>query len=96
MRGNNCVRDNVDQCELTVKQSVKDALSNVCINSASSFESGAHKPKVVPMFCVLRHQVIYYVIHFECYVMSCKKNNQIRTICYEFVLKIQEGIFRSL
>lgn len=40
-------------------------LPNFCIISAISFESGSPKLKQVPVF-VLRHPILYYVIHFVC------------------------------
>ena len=40
---------------------IKDALSNFCIISASSFK-WCSRAKSGPRFCVLRHQIVYYVI----------------------------------
>lgn len=50
---------------------LKNALLNFCIISAIRFESDAHKPKVVPVFCVLRHQIAYDMLRPTYFLFFC-------------------------
>lgn len=67
---------------------VKDAFSNACVTSASSFESAGHKTKVLPVFVVRLHPIVCYVIHFVWYVMNLaicmiSYDSAICVVCYE-------------